>query len=476
MNLQVTLVVIAYLLGILGLGLYVYVRFPSKKLQEYILADRKIGPFVTAFSAVSSGATGWVFTGWVAAGYTLGFSALWYAFTLPLMQLLSYRFIAPKLRKHSEETGAMTVEVAAANIKGDPYNLIKIVGAVLLIVLLTGYLGSQIVATGIMVQPALGIPYTWGILFASIFVGIYVILGGYRAVTWTDTLQGLLMVIAYVVTPIYLISHLGGWASFIDAVGKAKPSLLTLTAGKGGFVAGMFVLGWFAIATSYFGFPPIVSRFLAIKDVRSLSPSLVSASLFESSRMFCPVFIGLAARVLLPDIGNPEQSFAVIATTYYPGIIAGIFIAAFIAAVMSSVDTYCLLISSSVTHTLYQKCFNPHVTDEFLGKLTRIVVVIIVIIGFFIGLYKIKSILYFAMFAFGTTGVIFGVPFLLGFYWKRCTSWGILAGMLGAAVGSMGWMLWSPYYPLVREQLLGLFLGIVALVIVSLLTQKSLNK
>jgi sodium/proline symporter len=473
MNVQVAVIVFAYMLGIIGMSIYVYIKFPSQKLEQYILADRKVGPTVTAFSAVSSGATGWMFTGWVGAGYALGVSALWYAFTLPLMQLLSYRFIAPKLRTHSENTGALTVEVAAADIKGDPYHLIKIMGAMTVIVLLTVYLGSQIVATGIVMQPALGISYIWAISLASIVVALYVILGGYRAVTWTDTLQGIIMLIAYVVTPILLVNHLGGWGSFIDAVGRAKPSLLSLTAGKGGYVAGMFVLGWFAIATGYFGFPPMVSRYLAIKDVRSLSPSLVVASLFETSRMVCPIFIGLAARVILPDIGNPEQSFAVIATKFYPGIIAGILMAAFLAAVMSSVDTYALLISSSVTHTIYQKIFRPDVSAEFLAKMARVVVIFIVIAGFFIGLYKIKSILYFMMFAFGTAGVIFAVPFIMGFYWKRATSWGILAGMLGGAIGCVSWLLWSPYYPLVREQLLGLSVGIVSLVIVSLLTQKS---
>lgn len=470
---QAMMLVIVYMLGMILVSVYVYLKYPTQRASSFLLADRGMGPVVTALGAVSAGATGWVYTGWVAAGYTLGVSAIWYAFTAPFIQLFSFRYIAPKVRRLSAEKESLTLEVAIGDIKGDPYNLIKISLAVIIIVLMMAFTGAQIVAMGIFMEPSLGVNYTLSITIATACVLTYVLLGGFRAALWTDAIQSVLMIFAYLGVPIILIIHLGGLGSFFDAVGSIKPALLSISAGKSGGVAAMYVLGWFAIGTSYFGFPPIVQKYLAIKDERSLSSSLVVASFFETSRYFFPVITGMALRIMMPDIGNPEQAYATLTTTYFPGIIGGLLIAGFLAAVMSSVSTYCLLVSGAVTHTLYEKTFRIARSPEFVGWITRIMTFVSLAVAFAIGVYKIQSILYFAMFAFGTAGVSYAVPLVFGFFWKKTTSWGILAGILAASLGCVGWMVWSPFYPLVREQLCGLSLGIVALVVVSLLTQGS---
>jgi Na+/proline symporter len=213
----------------------------------------------------------------------------------------------------------------------------------------------------------------------------------------------------------------------------------------------MFVLGYFAIASSYFGFPGIVTRFMSIKSEKGLSTAMVINVFLETARMTCPVIIGLCLRVVLPSIGNPEQAFATWAVSYLNPVLAGIMMAAVLAAIMSSIDSFVMLITGAITQNIIRRIFIPNLPEGKDLTIGRVVTVGTVIIAFIIGAIKIKSILYLAMFAFGTLGMSFAASMLLTLYWKGTTHWGGLAGMVTGCLGSVGWMLYSPYYPAVRE-------------------------
>jgi sodium/proline symporter len=453
----------------------VYIKKQDKNLEDYLLAGRQVSPLATAFSAVNTGATGWVFTGWVAAGYLMGISALWYALTLPLMALLSYRFVAPLLRRQSQQVGGLTVDDFLAQRLGDPYHLIRIVGSLIIIILHLAYIGTNVVAAGITMEAAFKLNYVTAIAIVSFGMLLYCFLGGYRSVVWTDTFQGLIVLLALFFTPIVLLGHIGGWGALVTQLKDINPVLLTWTGGKTGYVLAMFVLGYFAIASSYFGFPGIVTRFMSIKSEKGLSAAMVINVFLETARMTCPVIIGLCLRVVLPTIGNPEQAFATWAVTYLNPVIAGIMMAAVLAAIMSSVDSFVMLITGAITQNIIRRIFVPDLPEGKDLAIGRVVTVGTVIIAFIIGAIKIKSILYFAMFAFGTLGMSFAASLLLTLYWRGTTHWGGLAGMVTGCLGSVGWMLYSPYYPAVREAFFAFPAALLATWLVSLATSKSLS-
>ncbi len=210
-----------YLLGILIIG--IFAARHGRTISAYFLADRSLGAWVTAISSVASSESGWVVIGLVGEGYMWGFSAVWAVPGCLLGFLMNWYLIAPRLRRLAAEKGSITVPEFLGDMVGDRTHLVRIIGVLIIVLCLSGYVAAQFTACAKAFRGAFNIPYTYGVLLAGLITVFYTLLGGFRAVSWTDLLQGLLMVAGLVVLPILAIVHIGGVSPMMEGL-KQEPA------------------------------------------------------------------------------------------------------------------------------------------------------------------------------------------------------------------------------------------------------------
>jgi len=218
---QMLLSFCCYLAGILVIGI-IAARY-GKTMSSYFLADRSLGAWVTAISSVASSESGWVVIGLVGEGYMWGFSAVWAVPGCLLGFLMNWYLIAPRLRRMAREKGSITVPGFLSDVIGDRNHLIRVIGVIIIVLCLSGYVAAQFTACAKAFRGAFGMPYVYGVLLAGFITVFYTLLGGFRAVSWTDLLQGLLMVTGLVVLPILAILHIGGVPKMVEGL-KNEPA------------------------------------------------------------------------------------------------------------------------------------------------------------------------------------------------------------------------------------------------------------
>lgn len=425
----------AYLLALLLVGLYFYQKSEMKRLSSYMIADREVGTWTTAFSQVASFASGFTFLAFVGIGYGLGLSALWYAFFTALAQLFVWRYMGSPFRRLSEKYDSLTLvdhisihfERTESQRMGD---IVRVLGTVIIVVFMGAYLGGQLVAVGSTAEGGLDLNYQWTVIIGGLVIAAYTTLGGFNASVWTDYLQGWLMLLAAIAFPILAINEVGGWNAFLTEVAAIDPALLTWSGGNTGIALLLFVLGWMTYSLAILGQPHAMQRFQAIKSEQVVSRGAVIATAFSAIRMSFPVFIGLSARVLLGGVDNPEQAMVEGIPELFPSIVAGILLAGIVSAILSTTDSMLIMTSADITRNVYEKYVNPDADDTRLIYIGRFFVVSLALVGIGLAMLRPASIFDIIMFGFTGLGACLGPVLLLSIYWEGLTGWGAIAGMI----------------------------------------------
>jgi sodium/proline symporter len=198
----------AYMILILLVGV-VAGRRTSGRMESFYLGDRRVGAWVTAISASASSESGWLVLGCVAMGYIWGVAGYWITVGCVLGFLFNWFFFAERIRRRSAENGAITVPEFLERVTGDRTRLIRLIGVLIIFVLMFTYVTAQLTAAGVALEAMFSWPYWVGVLIGAVVTIFYTTVGGYRAVSWTDLLQGLLMAAALVALPLMTFFHLG---------------------------------------------------------------------------------------------------------------------------------------------------------------------------------------------------------------------------------------------------------------------------
>jgi len=242
-----------------------------KKLDDFLLAGRSLGPLSAAISERASGESAWFLLGLPGAAYAVGFTEFWSVIGIAFGILTSWALIAMPLRRQTEKLGALTIpDYFAMRFADAPAPLkrtLRILSMLIIIFFYTGYVAAQFVGGGKILNATFGIDPMWGIIIGAVVVMLYTMLGGFLAVVWTDVVQGLMMMCVAFILPIVGIIKLGGPAATIDIIGGMNPDLLTMNAGKtgGAFVFGV-MLGSLSWGFGYLGQPHLLSRYMALKN------------------------------------------------------------------------------------------------------------------------------------------------------------------------------------------------------------------
>ncbi len=483
---------VLYFIAMIAIGVFFFVKSKSVSEKDYFLGGRAMGPWVTAMSAQASDMSAWLLMGLPGSILAFGFGQAWIGIGLAIGTAANWILVAKRLRKFSKAAGdSITLPQYLSNRFATKSHVLSIICAVVFLICFTIYVASAFVAGADVFTtliPALS--RTNAMIIFALIVVIYTFLGGFNAVCWTDFFQGLLMIAALLIVPIVV-----GFTRTLEPA-----ALTTVYQGPNGeqfeFVANFFNASWKDILSGlgwglgYFGMPHIIVRFMAIEKPSMVKKSATVAIIWVVLSLAATIVIAYLGRMFVYSNGTDlsevllaqgKQSliFVELARDVFPAFIAGLLLAAIIAASMSTADSQLLVAASSFASDLYKPIVRKNASNKEMLWVSRIIVIVIAIVAFFISSSKGKAaqaIMDLVSNAWGIFGAAFGPAVLLSLFWKRFTYKGAVAGIIVGALVDMLW-LWLPVadgaaltaITGIYEIIPGFILGGIAAIVVTLL-------
>ena len=419
---------------VLGIGFY----FSRKKSnsESFYLGNRTLGAWVTAFSASASGESGWVFLGAVGMAYNEGFVAIWFAIGITLGCLLNWIFIAPKIQKESKELGSITMTDIFVDRTREWGDVIRYVATIIIFFSMISYVAAQLTAAGKAFNAGFGWSYPFSVLVAGSVVIFYTLLGGFPAVSWTDLVQGLLMVFSLILIPLVaLFQFLKNGYGWSDLMGVSS-GYTSFFGNRSGFFAFGGVLGLLGIGIGFPGQPHILTRFMACRSPRDLLQGKIIALVFYLLTFSGVVLLGVTCRLLL-NVSDPETVFSKAATTFLPLSLAGLMLSAVMSAIMSTADSQLLVATSSICHDIFEHF--GHLRQISMRRLNRIAVLFLGIAAIIFALSKVRVIFWFVLFAWSGMGTSFGPAMIYVLYAKKPRGLPVVLGMVSGFLMTVSW-------------------------------------
>lgn len=474
---------VLYFVAMLGIGVWFFFKSKSANEKDYFLGGREMGPWVTAMSAQASDMSAWLLMGLPGSILAFGLGQAWIGIGLAIGTALNWIIVAKRLRKFSAAAGdAITVPQYLTNRFMAKSSALKIVCAVVFLVSFTIYVASAFSAGAkVFTQLFPTLEPTLAMVIFAVIILVYTFLGGFKAVCWTDFFQGLLMLVALLAVPI-MLAVVGNLNT--DLLGQA---VVTADGTSYDFVPNFFSASWKDIVSGlawglgYFGMPHIIVRFMSIKKPSMVKKSATVAIIWVVITLTAAIFIAYFGRMFVTTDGvsfaqmllgknAQEMIFVELTRMLFPAFIAGILLAAIIAASMSTADSQLLVASSSFTSDIYKPLIRKSASDKELLWVGRIVVVIVAVVAFFIASSKgegAAAIMNLVSNAWGLFGAAFGPVILLSLFWKRFTYKGAVAGIVVGAIVDIGWLVWLASTG-IYEILPGFIACLIVAVVVSL--------
>ncbi|MBT8130645.1 MAG: sodium/proline symporter [Gammaproteobacteria bacterium] len=396
----ILLTLIVYKITLIVIGLWAQRR--TRNNTDFFLGGRRLGPVVAAISASASSSSAWTLLGVSGAAYTWGLSAIWLFPATVGGFLVNWLWVAPRLMPVSRASGALTLPEFLAGQSSLRGVILKITTAIILFSFLF-YIAAQFQAAGDAFASTFDMSMQAAVLIGAAIVLLYTLLGGFWAVSVTDTLQGLLMALTAIILPVSALLAVGGFTDLMNGLGRVGDlASLSPTGKHAGIAAAGFVAGTLGIGLGYPGQPHVVNRFMALRDETALRHATVIAIVWAVIVYAGMILLGLCGRVLIEGQGSGEQVFFVLSDQLFPPVVAGVMIAAVLSAIMSTADSQLLTAASSVSHDLRL------VRKDSGLRYTRIVVVVLSVAAVALALLAPQSIFSRVLFAWHAIGSAFG--------------------------------------------------------------------
>ena len=460
-----------YIVAMVVIGLLAYRA--TSNFSDYILGGRRLGSFVTALSAGASDMSGWLLMGLPGAIYLSGLSEMWIAIGLIIGAWLNWLLVAGRLRVHTEvQNNALTLPDYFSNRFNDQKKILRIVSAVIILIFFAIYCASGMVAGARLFESMFGMSYSTALWISAIATVSYVFIGGFLAVSWTDTIQAGFMIFALLLTPIVVMLSFSDLNQFTLTLEAARPQAMNVFADLS-FVAIMSLLAW---GLGYFGQPHILVRFMAADSVKSIPNARRIGMTWMTLCLGGAVaagFFGIAYFQQHPELAgvvtaNPETVFMELTKILFNPWVAGIVLAAILAAIMSTLSCQLLVCSSTLTEDFYKSFLRKNASQKELVWVGRIMVLMIALLAIYMAANPDSKVLGLVAYAWAGFGAAFGPLIIMSLFWKRMTLNGALAGMVIGAVMVILWKnLWGDTG--VYEIIPGFICSLIAIIIVSLM-------
>ena len=467
-----------YLLLIILIGILSN-KFVSSQI-DFLLAGRRLGPWVTAFSERASGESAWLLLGLPGAAIAVGYGEVWAVIGIISGIILSWFLIAEKLRAETEQYEALTIPDYLYKKFNDTSGIIKTYSSIIIAVFFTFYVSAQFHGAGKILNTIFDIEPLYGITLSAVVIIIYTIMGGLLAVAWTDLIQGILMIGTLVVLPIVGLIELSSFdlplKDLIMSSNIAKNTLIP--SGLTGFAAFSVIVGGLSWGLGYFGQPHLLIRYMAIRSVKEVKQARIIAALWAIPGISGAFLIGVVGMGYFGEdffIGKDVESvMPMLAEALLPTWLAGLLISGAVAAMMSTADSQLLVSTSAISEDLEIRVSNKN--DKLLNS--RIITILLGIFAYLVAMYSQwsgQTIFSIVSFAWSGLGSSFGPALLLALWWKNITRKGVIAGLFTGSITTIVWGS-SPYLQsIITERFISFVLAFFAIIIVSKYAKKDRN-
>ena len=437
-NTEIAITFIAYSALMLFIGFYFYTK--NKGTEDYFLGGRSLGPVVSALSAGASDMSAWLLMGLPGALYVGGLVESYIAIGLSVGAFLNWAFVAKRLRIYTSVIAdSITIPDYFETRFDDDKHILRIVCAVVILVFFTFYVSSGLVGGAKLFESTFGIDYAYALTTGTLIIVVYTFLGGYKAVCWTDMIQGLLMMSALIIVPLVMLSNLGGLDEAMGIVREIKPQNLSM--GEG--ISALSIVSALAWGLGYFGQPHILVRFMSIRSTKEIPTATFVGISWMVISLIGACLIGILGIAYVHkfnlSLQDPEKIFIVMSQLLFNPWIAGILLSAILAAIMSTASSQLLVSSSTLAEDFYRRIFRQDASSQTVMKLGRIGVLLVALIAFLISTDKNSSVLSIVAYAWAGFGASFGSVMLFSLFWSKMTRAGAIAGMITGAVVVVAW-------------------------------------
>ena len=433
-------VLIVYFMILIGIGWWA--SRDTKSVAGYYLADKALPSWVIAFSSNTTGESAWLLLGLTGMGYMVGFHALWIVLGEVLGVALAWSVVARPFKALTDRYDALTVPDYLSDRFGDRSHTIRVISAIIIFTMVGAYTAAQLTASGKAFSSFVGTSYEGGVVIGTVVILLYTSIGGFKAVAYSDLVQGVLMFASLLLLPIVGIWQAGGWRELMGGIAAIDPALLTPMGSYGLSVAGVAsAIGFAGIGLAFLGAPQLLTRFMSARDrgqILEAGPiAVVCIIVFDIGA----VLTGITGRFLFPGLEDPETVLPVMSTTLFPPVLTGIILVVVLAAIMSTVDSLLILASSAVVRDVVQQVFKPDLSDLKLTALGKAVTILIGLGGLITALGESRTIFWFVLFAWSGLASAFTPVVLCSLFWKRTTRAGAIWGMIAGFITTVVWVL-----------------------------------
>ena len=461
-----SIVFVVYLAFMLGIGVYFFVKSKDGGEKDYFLGGRQMGPWVSALSAGASDMSAWVLMGLPASIYAFGIGQAWVAIGLAIGYAISWTVEAPRLRRFTiVANDSITVPQYLTNRFVSKSKALQIICAIIFLVAYTIYAASSMKACGTLFHTVIGIDATLAMYLAAAIIVGYTFLGGFSAVCWTDFFQGMLMLAALLIAPIFALIVIKG-SGAAESVADLPANYWNLFSSWKDIVSG---LGW---GLGYFGMPHIIVRFMSVRSDKDLKKSAKIGITWNVLIVIFSVAAGCIGHLLLGEISDSSTVFIQMVRMLFPALISGVLLSAILAASMSTADSQLLASASAFASDVYKSVLRKgKASDKEMLWAGRFVVLAISVIAVLIASNPNSgTIMGLVENAWGLFGAAFGPAIMLSLFWKRFNFEGAIAGIVTGAVVDVLWLLCLCSTG-IYEIIPGTIAGLIAAIIVSKCTK-----
>ena len=406
---------------------------------DFFLANRSLKAWVTAVSSTASSESAWAVLGTVGLAYKDGLSALWFFPGCLLGYGLNWFFVAERLRKYSREKKIITIPDYLETHFTDNTHLIRIISVIIIFACMMAYIAAQFLAIGKTFDAIFDIPHLVSIPIGGTIIIIYTMMGGFRAVAWTDFIQGLIMVVGLVVLSLAAVIELGGFSVIAQKVNEAAPTALTLMGGKTIPVFLGSMVGLLGIGLGYPGQPHVITRYMAAKDSKTIKKGMWIAFGWGTLMYSSAILLGICGQVLFPGLADAEHLFPIAAENLLPVFFTAIVLTGVLAAIMSTVSSQIIVAASAIAHDIYSKVIHVSLTSSQIIKISRLTIFAIGLGAMLVALMDTRVIFWFVLFAWSGLGASFGPVILFTLYSKKVTRNGAIGGILTGFFTTIVW-------------------------------------
>ncbi|MBG9543827.1 sodium/pantothenate symporter [Cytobacillus firmus] len=473
MNWQVIAPLIFFLIIIFLVGLWSSRKIDASSsfLQDYFLGGRQLGGFILAMTMIATYGSASSFIGGPGVAYTQGLGWV----LLAMSQVVTGYFVLMVLGKKFAITARKYNAVTLIDFLKERYNSKWVVwlSSLSIIIFLFSAMAAQWVGGARLIESLTGLSYLSALFIFAASVMVYVVIGGFRAVALTDAVQGGIMFIGTMILLVAVIVAGGGIPNIISDLSSENPNLITPFGFDGGLTPLYVSSFWILVGVGVVGLPQVAVRAMSYKNARAMHRAIIIGTIVVGFIMLGMHLIGVFARPILPGIEVGDKVMPMIAMEVLPPWLAGIVLAAPMAAIMSTVDSLLLLVSSAIVKDVYINYIKPDTEESTVKKMSFAVTALLGVLVCIMALSPPDLLIWLNLFSFGGLEAAFIWPVVLGLYWAKGNKYGAVASMI---TGTASYILFHTFYPNalgMNTVVLPIALSLAAYIAVSLFTENT---